>query len=162
MNSLISDILQAGPVLTDGAWGTELQKLGLAPGEIPDLWNLSRPEKVAAVAQSYVNAGSRIILTNTFRSNRIAMRDHGSLHQLRLVNRIGVEISRIAAGQQARVFASIGPSGKMLMAEEVTEQELADAFGEQVSALAEAGPDALVIETMSDLTEAAIGLAAAK
>jgi 5-methyltetrahydrofolate--homocysteine methyltransferase len=162
MNSLIADILQSGPALSDGAWGTELQKMGLAPGEIGDLWNLSQPQKVAAVAQSYVNAGSRIILTNTFRSNRIALRDHGSLAQLKAINRAGVEISRAAAEQQSRVFASIGPSGKMLMAEEVTEQELADSFAEQALALAEAGPDAFVIETMSDLTEARIALDAAK
>jgi 5-methyltetrahydrofolate--homocysteine methyltransferase len=162
MNSLIANTLQAGPALTDGAWGTELQKMGLAPGEIADSWNLSQPQKVAAIAQSYVNAGSRIILTNTFRSNRIAFRDHGALPKLKDINRAGVGISRAAAGRQARVFASIGPSGKMLMAEEVTEQELADAFGEQALALAEAGPDALVIETMSDLTEATIALDAAK
>lgn len=162
MNSLIAEIARAGPVLTDGAWGTELQKMGLAAGEIGDLWNLSQPQKVAAVARSYVNAGSRIILTNTFRSNRIALRDHGSLVKLKDINRAGVEISRAAAGQQARVFASMGPSGKMLMAEEVSRQELADAFGEQARALAEAGPDALVVETMSDLTEAIIALEGAK
>lgn len=136
--------------------------MGLAAGEIGDLWNLSQPQKVAAVARSYVNAGSRIILTNTFRSNRIALRDHGSLVKLKDINRAGVEISRAAAGQQARVFASMGPSGKMLMAEEVSRQELADAFGEQARALAEAGPDALVVETMSDLTEAIIALEGAK
>lgn len=160
--ALTTSILRAGPVLTDGAWGTELQKMGLAAGEIADAWNLSQPEKVRAVAQSYVNAGSRVILTNTFRSNRIALRDHGSLAKLKEINRAGVEISRRAAGTQAWIFASIGPSGKMLMAEEVTEQELADAFGEQALALAEAGPDALVIETMSDLSEATIALKAAK
>lgn len=162
MKSLIADIVEAGPALTDGAWGTELQKIGLAPGELGDLWNLSHPERVAALAQSYVNAGSGIILTNTFRSNRIAFRDHGSLAKLKDINRAGVEISRSAAGVRSRVFASIGPSGKMLMMEEVTEQELADAFGEQALALAEAGPDALVIETMSDLTEATIALNAAR
>lgn len=160
--ALTTSILRAGPVLTDGAWGTELQKMGLAAGEIADAWNLSQPEKVRAVAQSYVNAGSRVILTNTFRSNRIALRDHGSLAKLKEINRAGVEISRRAAGTQAWIFASIGPSGKMLMAEEVTEQELADAFGEQALALAEAGPDALVIETMSDLSEATIALKTAK
>lgn len=159
---MIADIVEAGPALSDGAWGTELQKIGLAPGELGDLWNLSHPERVAALAQSYVNAGSGIILTNTFRSNRIAFRDHGSLAKLKDINRAGVEISRSAAGVRSRVFASIGPSGKMLMMEEVTEQELADAFGEQALALAEAGPDALVIETMSDLTEATIALTAAR
>src|SRR5579863_2952796 len=98
MHSLIADIVQGGPALTDGAWGTELQKMGLAPGEMGDLWNLSHPQKVEALAQSYVNAGSKIILTNTFRSNRIALRDHASLAKLKDINRAGVEISRSAAG----------------------------------------------------------------
>ena len=77
------------------------------------------------------------------------------------MNRAGVEISRRAAGNRARVFASIGPSGKLLMAEEIGREELRDAFAEQANALAEAGPDALVIETMSDLVEAGIALEAA-
>lgn len=162
MNSVLADMVRGGPVLADGAWGTELQKMGLAPGELGDFWNLSHPERVAALAQAYVNAGSKIILTNTFRSNRIALRDHTSLGKLKDINRAGVEISRSAAGTGSRVFASLGPSGKMLMTEQVTEQELADTFGEQALALAEAGPDALVIETMSDLTEATIALNGAK
>lgn len=162
MKELITSILRSGPVLTDGAWGTELQKMGLAPGEIGDAWNLAHPEKVTAVARSYVDAGSRVILTNTFRSNRVALQNHHHASRLKEMNRAGVEISRSAAAQRAMVFACIGPSGKMLMAEEISEQELADAFGEQAQCLAEAGPDALVIETMSDLTEAGIALNAAK
>lgn len=159
---LICEVLRHGPVLIDGAWGTELQEMGLAGSEIGDSWNLSQPRKVEALARSYVEVGSEIILTNTFRSNRIAFEHHENLSKLAEINRAGVEISRSAAGHRAMVFASIGPSGKMLIAEEISEQELADAFGEQARALASAGPDALVIETMSDLTEAVIALRAAK
>jgi 5-methyltetrahydrofolate--homocysteine methyltransferase len=160
--TILEKVLGDGPVLTDGGWGTELQKMGLAPGEFADTWNLTQPQKVAAVARSYVEAGSRIVLTNTFRSNRIAFDRHDDRSKLREINRAGVEISRSAAGQRALVFASMGPSGKMLAAEEISEQELADAFGEQARALSAAGPDGLVIETMSDLNEAVLALRAAK
>ena len=69
-------MLSGAPVLTDGAWGTELQARGLALGEIPDFWNLSHPDRVEAVARAYVDAGSQVILTNTFRASRIALGDH--------------------------------------------------------------------------------------
>ena len=73
LNPLIQQLIAPGPVLTDGAWGTQLQARGLAPGEAPDLWNLTRPEKVAEVARAYVDAGSQIILTNTFGANRFRL-----------------------------------------------------------------------------------------
>ena len=106
--------LAGGPVLLDGAWGTELQARGLPPGEVGDLWNLERPERVEAVARAYVEAGSRIILTNTFRANRIALGPAGAARTVE-VNRAGAEISRRAAEGSARVFGSIGPSGKLLV-----------------------------------------------
>ena len=162
MKSLIQQLTAKRPILTDGAWGTELQKLGLAPGEIGDGWNLFHPERVAEVARSYVEAGSAIILTNTFRANRVALAGHELAAKVKELNRAGVEISRRAAGNQARVFASMGPSGKLLVAEEIGEHELHDAFVEQANALAEGRPDALVIETMSDLAEAGIALDAAR
>jgi len=150
------------PVVTDGAWGTELQKLGLSPGEHPDLWNLSHPDRVEQVAARYVEAGSDVILTNTFRSNRVALGAAGATADIPALNARGVEISRRAAGGRARVFASVGPSGKMLMTGEVTENELSSAFAEQCHALAGAGADALLIETMSDLDEARIAVKAAR
>lgn len=149
-------------ILTDGAWGTELQALGLGPDELPDLWNLSHPERVEQVARAYVEAGSEIILTNTFRANRLAAGGRASTAELAEVNRAGVEISRRAAAGRARVFASIGPSGKLLMEGTITEDDLRAAFLEQAEALAAAGAEGLVIETMSDLTEASIAVAAAK
>ena len=154
--------LQSGPVLTDGAWGTQLQSRGLAPGEIPDSWNLARPDAVAEVARSYSEAGSRILLTNTFRSNRIALSACGLQKDLKAINQAGVRISREASAGRAAVFASMGPSGKMLMTGEISEQQMEAAFAEQAQILAEAGADALVIETLSDLTEAKLALRAAR
>lgn len=159
--SLIDELITTGPVLTDGAWGTELQARGLPAGEIGDLWNLMHPERVEAVARAYVDAGSRIILTNTFRANRIALERHVDESRLVEINRSGVEISRRAARGRALVFASIGPSGKLLVTGEVDEAHLAAAFAEQAQALAGAGADALVVETMTDLDEARIAVAAA-
>jgi 5-methyltetrahydrofolate--homocysteine methyltransferase len=149
--------LASGPLIADGAWGTEMQKLGLPLGECPDPWNLSHPDRVASVARAYVEAGSRVVLTNTFRANRLSL---GGA-PLEVINRAGVAISKGAAGTRALVFASIGPSGKRLGRGEVTRRELENAFAEQADWLASAGADALVLETMTDLEEARIALGAA-
>jgi methionine synthase I (cobalamin-dependent) len=161
-HELIDALTSGGPVLLDGAWGTELQQRGLAPGEMPDVWNLSHPDRVEEVARAYVGAGSHVVLTNTFRANRIAFAEHPEVDRIVEINRAGVAISKRAAGDAARVFASIGPSGKQLVVREVTEEQLSEAFLEQASAQAEAGADAIVIETMIDLTEARIALEAAR
>lgn len=161
MSTVIADLMASGPVLTDGAWGTELQRQGLSPGELADLWNLTHPERVEAVARAYVDAGSRVILTNTFRSNGVALARYGAADRVTDLNRAGVEASRRAAEGRALVFASIGPSGKMLLTGEVDERELAAAFAEQAAALASAGADGLVVETMTDLEEARLAVAAA-
>jgi 5-methyltetrahydrofolate--homocysteine methyltransferase len=162
MNTLIQGLIGKGPALTDGAWGTQMQARGLGIGEFPDLWNLSHPEQVLAVAQSYVDAGSRVILTNTFGANRIRLAEAGAVDRLMEINREGVRISKEAARGKAKVFASIGPSGKMLMAGEVTPEELIEAYAEQAIAMAEAGADALLIETMADLEEALLAVQGAK
>ena len=162
MHPVIEDLVSRGPVLTDGAWGTEFLARGLDAGECPDHWNLTHPERVEEVARAYVEAGSQVILTNTFRANRLAMDRHGLADHLREINLRGVEISRRAAEGKARVFASLGPSGKLLMMGEVSEEELLATYIEQTKALAEAGADALIFETMSDLAEAKVGVRAAR
>jgi methionine synthase I (cobalamin-dependent) len=162
MHSLIQELLSAGPVITDGAWGTQLQARGLELGEFPDAWNLLHPEKVKEVARAYVEAGCDVILTNTFGANRIRMAGHEPALNVQEINRAGVEISRLAAGSRARVFASIGPSGKLLVSGEIQPEQLHEAFSEQARALAEAGAAALVIETMCDLEEATIAVTAAR
>lgn len=162
MHPLIKKLLAAGPIVTDGAWGTELQARGLECGELPDGWNLTHPDRVAEVARAYVEAGSHIILTNTFGANRVRLGGHAQADQVVAINRRGVELSCQAAAGRALVFASIGPSGKMLMTGETTAEALTAAFTEQAEALAQGGADGLVIETMSDLAEAKLALAAAK
>ncbi len=158
--SAIDELVAHAPVLLDGAWGTQLQALGTPTSRRPDVLNLLHPERVATVARGYVEAGSHIILTNTFQANRLALGDDGG--DAGAINRAGAEISCRAAGTQAKVFGSMGPSNKLLITGEIGEDELADVFGEQASALAEGGVDGLVIETMSDLAEAEIALRAAK
>ncbi len=162
MHPLIQQLTANGPVVTDGAWGTQLQARGLGLGEFPDAWNLTQPALVEEVATAYVKAGSQVILTNTFGSNAIRLRENSLESSAEEINKRGVEISKKAAGKAAKVFASIGPTGKLLLMGEVTPKEMSEAFKKQAAALAEAGADALVIETMSDLEEAKLALAAAK
>jgi 5-methyltetrahydrofolate--homocysteine methyltransferase len=162
MHASIEQLLSNGPVVTDGAWGTQLQSQGLPVGACPDAWNLSHPEAVESVARAYVEAGSRIILTNTFGANRFILARHDLAGSVAEVNRAGVEISRRAAGARASVFASMGPSGAMLMMGEVGSDELKDGYSEQARAIADAGAAAIVVETMSDPEEAALAVAAAK
>jgi 5-methyltetrahydrofolate--homocysteine methyltransferase len=150
------------PVITDGAWGTQLQLRGMAAGSIPDACNLTNPQAVEEVGRSYVEAGSQVILTNTLLSNRFLLGRHGLGDKVAEINRIGVELSKKAAGGKAKVFASIGPSGVMLLMGDVSMDELQSAFAQQAQAQAEAGADGIVIETMSDLAEAKLALAAAK
>src|SRR5260221_4484305 len=114
MHPVLRQLLAEGPVLTDGAWGTELQARGLGIGEFPDSWNLLHPDRVAEVASSYVQAGSRVILTNTFGANRLRLQDHGLAHKAAEINFAGVKISVGAVANGSKVFASIGPSGKLL------------------------------------------------
>ena len=162
MHPLIESLIKTGPVVTDGSWGTQMQKRGLKRGECPDSWNLSHPERVLEVARQYVDAGSRIILTNTFGANRLSLEKYKIGDSAVDINAAGVEISKKAAGNDACVFASIGPSGRMLITRETTEDELQRSFEEQANAQARAGADGIVVETMIDIVEARIAAIAAK
>jgi 5-methyltetrahydrofolate--homocysteine methyltransferase len=166
--ALITKMLSSGPVLTDGAWGTQLQARGLALGECPDRWNLDHPDRVLEVARAYVRAGSRVILSNTFGGTRWRLAEAGLADRCAEINETGVRLSRQAAetapGDKGRalVFGSIGPTGKTLLSGGVTPEGLAAAFTEQAAALARGDADALVVETMYDLQEAAIAVRAAR
>ncbi len=159
-SQLITDLVANRPVLTDGGWGTQLQAQGLPAGHRPDLWNVTEPARVEVVAQSYVDAGSQIILTNTFQASRFALGSDAG--EVVAINRAGAEISQRAAAGRARVFGSMGPSNKMLITGDVKAKDLDECFAEQASALAAGGADGIVIETMSDLEEARIALEAAQ
>jgi 5-methyltetrahydrofolate--homocysteine methyltransferase len=162
MNALLQNLLNRAPVITDGAWGTQIQRLGLDVGGCPDAWNLINPHAVEEVARSYVEAGSRLILTNTFGANRVMLERHGLADKAVDLNRAGAMLSRKAAEDRAAVFGSMGPSGKFPMMGEIGREELGAAFEEQAFALADGGAQGIVVETMGDLEEARIAVAAAK
>ena len=161
MHPVIEKLLAAGPIATDGAWGTQLQQRGLPVGANPEMWNLQRPELVEEVARAYVEAGSDVILTNTFGANRFILARHQLADQAAALNEAGAAISLRAADGRAAVFASIGPTGVMLMMGQTSEDDLRAAFVEQAQALARAGVHGLVVETMSDPAEAVSAVAAA-
>jgi 5-methyltetrahydrofolate--homocysteine methyltransferase len=148
------DFILLPPLCTDGAWGTELAKRGAQPGQMCDTWNVEAPEKVLSVAQGYVDAGSQVILTNTFNSNRIVLEKHGIADKAYELSKAGAAISKQAAQDKAYVFASIGPCGKIVMMGEIDPSEVEAAAAEQAKAFADGGADAIVIETQSDLIEA--------
>jgi len=139
--------------ILDGGWGTQFYKLGMEPGTCCERWNLEAPDKVVKVARDYVEAGSDIILTNSFQGNSIALARHGLDDKVIEINCTAVKLSRRAAEGRAKVFASIGPSSKMLMMGEISEDDLLRAFGEQARGLAAGKPDGIVLETFGDIDE---------
>ena len=162
MHPLIESLIKKGPAVTDGSWGTQMQKRGLKRGQNPDSWNLTHADRVREVAALYVDAGSQIILTNTFGASRLSLANFELADKTVDINKAGVRISKEAASDRARVFASIGPSGKMLVTGETTPEELQAVFEEQANALAEAGADGIIVETMIDVEEARIAAIAAR
>ena len=155
--------IKSGRILvSDGAWGTFLQKKGLKPGECPELWCVDRRAEVLDVARGYITAGADMIESDSFGGSRFKLEHYGLGDRTAEINEAAARVSREAAGAGKWVIASIGPTGKMLAAGDVTEEELYAAFKEQSMALAKGGADALCIETMSAADEAGIAIRAAR
>jgi len=149
-------------LLSDGAWGTFLQAKGMNPGECPELWNITHRNDVLGIAESYLLAGSDIIETNSFGGSVFKLSQYGLGERVSEINSTAAEISRQAAGKNKHVAGSIGPTGKMVLIGDVTEQELYDAFRDQAKALEEGGADIIIIETMSAVDEASQAVRAAR
>jgi 5-methyltetrahydrofolate--homocysteine methyltransferase len=114
------------------------------------------------VAQSYVDAGADMIESNSFGGTRFKLEHYGLADRVAEINEAAAKISCEVAGPSRWVIASIGPTGKMLVTGEVTEEDLYAAFKEQAMALAKGGAPALCIETMSAADEAALAIRAAR
>ena len=160
--TLLELIAQGKTLVSDGAWGTFLQSKGLKAGECPEQWNIDHPEAVLDIAGSYIEAGADTIETNSFGGNRFKLEAYGLGDKVHELNKKAAQLSRQAAGDDKYVLGSIGPTGKMIIMEDVTEEELYDCFKEQAVALYEGGADALVIETMTAIDEATIAVRACR
>jgi 5-methyltetrahydrofolate--homocysteine methyltransferase len=151
--------LLAGPgvVLADGAMGTMLFDAGLQFGDPPEVWNLTRPDIVRGIHRGYLDAGARIVLTNTFGGNRFRLSLGGLEDRVSEFNRTAAILLRSevrAAGGEALVAGDIGPSGLILAPLGTLDYDEAVAgFAEQAAALVAGGVDIIWIETMSDLAE---------
>jgi methionine synthase I (cobalamin-dependent) len=155
--------LRQRELVADGATGTELQSLGLPPGECGLRWNLAAPDRVRAVHQRYLDAGADLLTTNTFSGTRLALAAHGLEHEAEALNREGAALARAVAGRRALVLGDIGPFGGLLEPYGETPAETASAsFRAQAAALLEGGADAILVETMSDPVEAGLAIAAAR
>jgi 5-methyltetrahydrofolate--homocysteine methyltransferase len=162
---MLAELLARKRILvSDGAWGTQLQARGLEAGECAELWNIDHPDRVKGLAAAYVAAGSDLILTNTFEGSPIALERHGLSGRTDELNAAGARLSLEAAdGSGVLVAASIGPTG-MLLAPlgTLTQAELERAFSVQIRALAVAGVRLLCIETMTAIEEACAAVRAAR
>ncbi len=153
----------AGRVLvSDGAWGSFLVAKGMQPGECPELWCVEHADDVRAIAAVYAEAGADIVMTNSFGGTRFKLSHFGLDGRVAELNRAAARLSRGAAGPDRHVMASMGPTGKLLMMGDVTEEELYDAFRAQAVALEEGGADAVTVETMSAVDEAGIAVRAVR
>ncbi len=154
-DALVARLQEEGLLMSDGAMGTMLQRLGLTDGGAPELWNVEHPERVQSVYRGYIQAGSRIITTNTFGGSRARLKLHdlqGRVHEL---NRAGVCLAvEVAHPRGVLVAGSMGPTGELIQPlGELTMAEAMEIFAEQAQALAAGGADFLLVETMSDLRE---------
>ncbi len=149
-------------ILLDGGMGTMLQAAGLPIGQLPELWNVTRPEAVTAIHRRYVEAGSRVLYTNTFGANRCKAAGCG--RSVRELVEGGVRCARAAAeGRDVKVALDIGPTGRLLEPlGDLGFEEACEVFREIVVSGAEAGADLIVVETMSDLNEMRAAVLAAK
>ena len=151
-----------GPVLLDGATGSNLRAAGMPVGVPPERWVLDHPTALLDLQRAYVDAGSRILMAPTFSANRPALDRFGLAGELGALNAALVGLTREAAGGRALVAGDLSTLGQPLEPlGPISYGEAYDVYREQMEALAEAGADLLAVETLMGIDEAAAALDAA-
>ena len=169
MTSLNTILAETGWILADGATGTNFFKMGLETGYPPEIWNVERPDDVMALHAAFIDAGSQLVLTNSFGGTHHRLRLHGAQDRVGELNLAAARLARAAAdqgrdrnGAVVLVAGSIGPTGELFAPMGALDYDGARAaFAEQAEALAEGGADCLWIETMSSLEEVQAAIDAA-
>ena len=163
MSETIFNAIKKGIVLLDGGMGTELIAHGFSQGECPEMWNVSRPEVVQKIHQSYFDAGSDAVLTNSFGGSQIKLEAYDLGDRCYELN-LAAARNAIQVRPEGRfVGGSMGPAGKFLKpVGEYEETQFESAYAVQAKGLAEGGVDFLLIETQYDLMEALCALRGAR
>jgi 5-methyltetrahydrofolate--homocysteine methyltransferase len=163
-SGLLSRVKQGEILICDGAMGTMLHQAGLRAGECAELWNIDHADKVIAIHSAYLNAGCDMVISNTFGGTRFKLKKYQLENRVEELNRAGVKAARKAVTKSGQyVLGDIGPTGEFLQpVGELTYDELYSAFKEQAVALANAGVDAIIIETMSAIEETVCAVKAIK
>jgi 5-methyltetrahydrofolate--homocysteine methyltransferase len=160
---LLSRLAAGDIVLADGATGTLLIERGLSPGRCPETINLEQPAVLSEIAAAYADAGAEIIQTNTFGGSPAKLAQYGLAERTAEINGVAVRAVRDAVGSNALICGSCGPSGRILEPYgDAQPAEIRASFLEQFEALLKAGVDLFSIETMTDLAEARLAVAAAR
>ena len=149
-----SDLIKTGPIILDGATGTNLMEAGMPVGVCPESWVLENPQVLLDLQRHYVEAGSNIVYAPTFTANRIKLEEYGLAERLEEMNRKLVQLSREAVGEKALVAGDMTMTGQQLYPMgELMFEELVEVYKEQARVLCEAGVDLFVVETMMSLQE---------
>ncbi len=154
MSNALSKLLETRDwLLADGATGTNLFEMGLMAGDAPELWNEQEPDKIRALYQLWVDAGSDLFLTNSFGGNAARLKLHDAGHRARELSRIAAELGREVADKVDRtvvVAGSVGPTGEIMEPiGSLSHATAVEIFHEQAEGLKEGGADVLWVETIS-------------
>jgi len=165
MRAVMDRIKQGEILVCDGAMGSLLMDRAKEhlQGTCPESINLSHPEIIEEISELYINAGADIIETNTFGGSPLKLASYSLDDKTEEINRVAITVAKEASNSKAYIGASVGPSGKLLKPFGDTDpNEIYESFYRQISAIADAGADMVIIETMTDLNEALLAVKATK